>query len=73
MAFKRAPGINFEEISRWAWHVPAYKTAEPIIRQCSMVRLLGILGYKTLSYIPIYSVAETDSKAFTSYFSEPDL
>jgi hypothetical protein len=33
-----------------------YKTVEPIIRQCFYVRHLGILGYKTLSYIPIYSV-----------------
>ena len=36
--------------------MPAYKTVEPIIRQCFIVRLLGISGYKTLSYIPICSV-----------------
>jgi hypothetical protein len=30
----------------------------PLIRQCSTVRYLGILGYKTLSYIPNYSVVE---------------
>ena len=55
-AFKIASGIIIEEISRWAWHVPTYKTVEPIIRQCFFSRLRGILGYRILSYIPIYSV-----------------
>ena len=52
---------QFAEILRWAWHVSTYKTVEPIIRQCFSVRHLGILGYKTLSYIPIYSVTNISS------------
>jgi len=59
-AFKIASGIIIEEISRWAWHVPTYKTVEPIIRQCFFSRLRGILGYRILSYIPIYSVYVND-------------
>jgi hypothetical protein len=45
------------KFSRWSWHVSTYKTVEPIIRQCSTVRHLGIFGYKTLSYILINSVS----------------
>jgi hypothetical protein len=54
--FRIALGIIIAEISRWAWHVSTHKTRELIIKQCFFVRLLGILDYKTLSYIPIYSV-----------------
>lgn len=35
---------------------PTYKTVSLIIRQCFTVRRSGILGYKTLSSIPIHSV-----------------